>query len=91
MDEKTLLDRVKDMFMDECDGVKTYSELADIMEKMYPTKDYATNLRRIAIDEYKHKDYVMRLLDDMQAFVPPDVKTAWDEAEEHYKHLHSEV
>ena len=91
MDEKTLLDKVKDMFMDECDGVKTYSELADIMETMYPTKDYANNLRRIAIDEYKHKDYVMRLLDDMHAFVPSDVKTAWDEAEEHYRHLHSEV
>lgn len=89
MDEVTLLDKIKDMFKDECDGVKTYSELADVMEKMYPNKRYAEDLRKIAIDEYKHKDYVMRLLDDMHAFMPSDIKTAWDEAEEHYKHIHS--
>lgn len=90
MEEKTtLLDKIKHMFLDECDGVKAYSELAEVMEEMYPMKDYAHNLRKIAIDEYKHKDYVMNLLNDMDAFVPPDVKTAWSEAEDCYKHMHS--
>ena len=88
MDEKTLLDKIKAMFKDECDGVKCYSELADVMEEMYPDKDYANNLRKIAIDEYKHKDYVMQLLDDMHAFMPTEMKTAWDEAEEHYKKMY---
>ena len=58
------------------------------MEKMYPDKDYANNLRKIAYDEYKHKDYIMRLLDEMHAFMPSEMKTAWDEAEEHYKKMH---
>lgn len=89
MDEKTLLDKIKDMLKDECDGVKTYAELADVMEKMYPDKDYARDLRKIAIDEYTHKYYIMRLLDDMHAFVPSDVKTMWDEAEECYKSMRS--
>ena len=89
MDEKTLLEKVKDMFKDECDGVKCYSELAEVMERMYPNKDYANNLRKIAIDEYRHKDYIMRLLDDMGAFVPTDIKTAWDDAEEHYRLMRS--
>ena len=88
MDEKTLLDKIKDMFKDECDGVKTYSDLADVMDEMYPDKDYAKNLRRIALDEYKHKDYVMRLLDELHAFMPSDMKTAWDDAEDHYRRLH---
>ena len=88
MEKATLLEKIKAQFKDECDGVKTYSELADVMEQMYPDKDYANNLRKIAIDEYKHKDYVMRLLDDMKAFMPSDVKSAWDEAEEHYKKMH---
>lgn len=85
MDENTLLDKIKDLFKDECDGVKTYSELSDVMEQMYPDKDYASNLRKIAIDEYKHKDYIMRLLDDMHAFVPSDIRSSWKEAEERYK------
>lgn len=89
MEEKTLLDKIKHMFEDECDGVKTYSELADVMGEMYPDKDYSNNLRRIALDEYKHKDYIMRLLDEMHAFMPAEIKTAWDEAEKHYKHMRS--
>ena len=89
MEEKTLLEKIKGMFKDECDGVKCYSELADVMERMYPDKPYANNLRRIALDEYKHKDYVMRLLDEMHAFMPSEYRTAWNEAEEHYEHIRS--
>ena len=72
-EEKTLLDKLKDQFKDECDGVTTYSELAEVMERMYPDKPYANALRQIAIDEYRHKKYVMELLDEMHAFMPDDM------------------
>lgn len=86
-EEKTLLDKLKDLFKDECDGVTTYSELAEVMERMYPNERYADCLRQIALDEYKHKKYVMELLEEMHAFMPDDMKKIWQEAEEHYNKI----
>ena len=86
-EEKTLLDKLKDQFKDECDGVTTYAELAEVIGRMYPDKPYASNLRQIALDEYKHKKYVMELLDEMHAFMPDEMRKMWLEAEEHYKRI----
>lgn len=88
-EEKSLLDKLKSQFKDECDGVTTYSELAEVMERMYPDKPYANVFRQIALDEYKHKKYVMELLDEMHAFMPDDMRSMWKKAEEHYERIRS--
>ena len=86
-EEKTLLEKLKDLFKDECDGVTAYSELAEVMERMYPNENYASCLRKIALDEYQHKKYVMELLEEMHAFMPDEMKQMWNQAEEHYKKI----
>ena len=71
-------------YLDEVEGIKKYSKMIVGIEATDPNNKYLPYLRAIIKDEYQHQKYILKMLKDMDAFVPTNIHTAMKEVEVAY-------
>ena len=71
-------------YLDEVEGIKKYSKMIIGIEKETPNHKYLPYLKAIVKDEYQHQKYILKMLIDMDAFVPANIHTAMKEVEDAY-------
>ncbi len=80
--QTTMEEKMRDAFLDECEGVAGYAE----MSKEAPEK-YMPIMRDIAREEHTHMEHVKRIMDDMGISMTDELKEAHEKAEAAYKSL----
>ncbi len=64
-EEVDLKEKLVEAFVDECNGVTEYLDLANIAKEKYPNTPYSQIFRDIAKEERVHKNHIKAILKDM--------------------------
>lgn len=81
MTKKEIVAKLKAEYLDEVKGIKEYSHMIEEIAPCDPTGKYRKILTAILKDEMEHQEYLLKVLVDMDAFIPDDVSTAMAEIE----------
>ena len=79
MTKKELIAKLKAEYLEEVKGVKEYVLMIEEIAPCDPTGKYRKILNAILKDEMEHQEYLLKVLVDMDAFIPEDVSTAMAE------------
>ena len=80
-----MIEMLKNQFLDECNGVVDYLNIAKDAKTKYPDKGYAQIFRDISREERTHKNHLKDILVDMGVEMTDEMKTADANSEEVYK------
>ena len=81
MTKTELIASLKAEYLEEVNGIKGYVKMIKDIEPCDPTGDYRKILKAILKDEFEHQKYLLKVLMDMNAFMPPDVMQAMEDIE----------
>ncbi len=81
MTKKEIVAKLKAEYLEEVKGIKEYSHMIEEIAPCDPTGKYRKILTAIKKDEMQHQEYLLKVLMDMDAFVPDDIAAAMAEME----------
>ena len=82
MTKKELIAELTAEYLDEVEGIKKYAQMIVDIAPCDPTGQYRKIIEGIMHDENEHQEYLMKILKDMDAFVPDPVMKAMEEVKE---------
>ena len=82
MTKKELIAELTAEYLDEVEGIKKYAKMIEEIAPCDPDGQYRKIIEAIMKDENEHQEYLMKILKDMNAFMPDPVQKAMEEVKE---------
>lgn len=79
MTKKELITALTAEYLEEVNGIKTYSKMIEEIAPCDPTGKYRKILTAILKDEMEHQKYLLKVLMDMDAFIPENIQKAMED------------